>query len=59
MRIFRGVNDRDEAEVAGVIHTFQQFLKKMEEADLEAFITLTSYGLPKLEPFPHAVFPPN
>lgn len=58
MSIFRGVNDRDGAEVAGVaevaavIHTFQQFLKKTEEADLEAFTTPTSCGLPKFEPFP-------
>lgn len=52
MSIFRGVNDWDEAEVAGVIHTFQQLFKKMEEDDLDAFITPTSCGLPKLGPFP-------
>lgn len=49
MSIFRGVTDRDEAEVAGVTHTFQHFLKKMEEDDLDAFITPISYGLPKVE----------
>ena len=59
MSIFRGVNDRDEAEVAGVIHTFQQFLKKMEEADLELLLPQPHVDFQNLNRSLNAIFPPN